>query len=96
MNGNTEKDAYDLDDKKHGATIHIENKDKYVKHDAETEQAEDYEYPEALVNMPQAPSVEVLRDALEEQRQGAGYTLLQQCRREWRLLLASSPYVVAK
>lgn len=96
MNGNNEKDAYDLDEKTHGATFHIEHKDKYGTHGAETEQAEDYEYPEALANMPEAPSAEVLRDALKEQRQGAGYTLLQQCRREWRLLLAASPYVVAK
>ncbi|KAG7529657.1 hypothetical protein FFLO_05501 [Filobasidium floriforme] len=97
MNGNnTEKDTeYDLDEKTHGATFHIEHKDEYGTHGAEAEQGEGFEYPEALANMPEAPSAEVLRDALEEQRQGAGYTLLQQCRREWRLLLAASPYVVA-
>lgn len=94
MNGNTEKDAYDLDEKTHDSTFHIEHKDEYGTHSAETGQAE--EYLEALANMPEAPSAEVLRDALKEQRQGAGYTLLQQCRREWRLLLAASPYVVAK
>jgi hypothetical protein len=94
MNGNTEKDAYDLDEKTHGATFHIENKDGT--HGAETGQGKGFEYPEALANMPEAPSAEVLRDALEEQRQGAGYTLLQQCRKEWRLIVASSPYVVAK
>ena len=58
MNGNTEKDAYDLDEKTHDSTFHIEHKDEYGTHSAETGQAE--EYPEALANMPHAhPEIEM-------------------------------------
>jgi len=90
MNHPNEKQTFDLDDKP--SAQYIEYKDGLSGPD----ETQELEYPEALKNMPEPPSMETLLAGLEHQKGSSEYTLAQQCKKEWRLILAAMPYIIAK
>jgi len=90
MSQTQEKQDFDLDDKP--SAQYIEYKDGL----AGLDERKELEYPEALKNMPEPPSMETLLAGLEHQKGSSEYTLAQQCKQEWRLILAAMPYIIAK
>lgn len=65
-----------------------------VKYEFNHAEGQDFHYPEALRQMPDAPDVSAIKRGMELEGEDMTLPLLQAAMRDWRLLACCAPYLL--